>query len=51
MQLKLTGRRSGVFAVKFEHISHRFLVLIVNFEQVNIGWEHERPFPSKGTEI
>ena len=29
-------RRSGVFIVNFEHISH--LVLIVNFEQVNANW-------------
>ena len=30
-------RRSGVFIVNFEHISH--LVSIVNFEQVNASWE------------
>ena len=31
--------RSGVFIVNFEHISHLDLVfLIVNFEQVNTGW-------------
>ena len=29
-------RRSGVFIVKFEHISHLFLVTIVEFEQVNM---------------
>ena len=29
-------RRSGVFIVNLEHISH--LVSIVNFEQVNAGW-------------
>ena len=31
-------RRSGIFIVNFEHISHR--VSIVNFQQVNVGWEH-----------
>ena len=33
-------RRFGVFIVNFEHISHLcFSVSIVNFEQVNAGWE------------
>ena len=32
-------RRSGVFIANFEHISH--LVSVVNFEQVNGGWEKE----------
>ena len=33
-------RRSGIFIVNFEHISHLFLVfLIVNFKQVNAGWD------------
>ena len=33
-------RRSGVFIVNFEHISHPpcSSVSIVNFEQVNAGW-------------
>ena len=32
-------RRSGVFIVTFEHISHLVLVfLFVNFEQVNVNW-------------
>ena len=31
-------RRSVVFIVNFEHISHFVLVSIVNFEQVNVGW-------------
>ena len=30
-------RRSGVFIVNFEHISHRFRVSNVNFEHVNAG--------------
>ena len=30
-------RRSGVFIVNFEHISH-LISHIVNFEQVNAGW-------------
>ena len=33
-------RRSGVFIVNFEHISHPFSsVYIVDFEQVNVSWE------------
>ena len=35
-------RRTGVFIVNFEHISH--LVLIVNFEQVNAGWDSVKYF-------
>ena len=32
-------RRSGVFIVNFNHISHPFFsVSIVNFEQVNVSW-------------
>ena len=32
-------RRSGVFIVNFEHISHLFSsVSIVNFQHVNAGW-------------
>ena len=32
-------RRSGVFIVNFEHISHPFpMFLIVDFEQVNVRW-------------
>ena len=32
-------RRSDVFIVSFENISHLVLVFfIVNFEQVNVGW-------------
>ena len=30
-------RRSGVFIVNIEHISHLSSALIVNFEQVNVG--------------
>ena len=30
-----------IFIVNFEHISHLVLLfLLVNFEQVNAGWEH-----------
>ena len=37
-------RRSGVFVVNFEHISHLALVfLIANFKQVNAGWDCLRP--------
>ena len=33
-------RRSGVFNVNFEHISHFVLVfLFLTFEQVNAGWD------------
>ena len=33
-------RRSGVFIVSFEHISHVVLMLLsLTFEQVNAGWE------------
>ena len=32
-------RRSGVFIVNFEHISHLFpSVFVVDFEQVNVVW-------------
>ena len=31
-------RRSGVFIVNFEHISH--LAVSINFEQVNASWKH-----------
>ena len=32
-------RRSGVFIVNFEHISHHFFsISIVNFEHVITGW-------------
>ena len=34
---KTLERRSGVFIVNFEHVSHLFLVSIVDFEQVNIS--------------
>ena len=38
-----TTRRSGVFIVNFEHISHIALVFsIFGFEQVNVSWEEER---------
>ena len=38
--LKRNWRRFGVFIVNFEHISHRCSsVSIVNFEQVNAGWD------------
>ena len=32
-------RRSGVFAVNFQHISKIVLVFIVVFEQVNAWWD------------
>ena len=33
-------RRSGVFIVNFEHISHLVLMgFFVNFEQENAGWD------------
>ena len=33
------GRRSGVFIINFEHISHLFSsVSTVDFEQVNVSW-------------
>ena len=32
-------RRSGVFFVNFEHISQFFLVFLLNFKHVNVGWE------------
>ena len=33
-------RRSGVFIVNFEHISHLLLVfLLLTFEQVNVCWD------------
>ena len=31
--------RSGVFIVNIEHISQRFSVSIVYFEQVNVWWD------------
>ena len=39
-------RRSGIFIVNFEHISHLVLVFehishLVNFKQVNAGWDWE----------
>ena len=30
-------RRSGVFIVNFEHISHRFLVSVVEFKQAHVS--------------
>ena len=36
---RLQWRCSGVFTVKFEHISHLNIVFIVHFEQVNVSWE------------
>ena len=32
-------RRFSAFIVNFEHISQLVLVSIVNFEQVNAGWD------------
>ena len=32
-------RRSGVFIVSFEHISHLILVLLVIFDHINAGWK------------
>ena len=38
-------RRSGVFSVNFGHISHLFPGFsIVDFEQVNVGWNHPANF-------
>ena len=34
---KSLRRRSGAFNVNFDDISHLFLVLIVDFEQVNVS--------------
>ena len=34
---KSLRRRSGAFNVNFDHISHLFLVFIVDFEQVNVS--------------
>ena len=34
-------RRSGVFIINFEHISHLFLVSIVNFEHEITDWDCE----------
>ena len=31
-------RRSGVFIVNFEHISHLVLVFLYNFEHLIAGW-------------
>ena len=31
-------RRSGVFIVNFEHVSHLFTASIFDFEQLNVGW-------------
>ena len=30
--------RSGVLIVSFKHISHHSLVLLVDFEQINVSW-------------
>ena len=32
-------RRSGIFIVNFEYISHHFLVFLVAFEQINAAWK------------
>ena len=32
-------RRSGIFIVNFEHFTPSSTVSIVNFEQVNAGWD------------
>ena len=36
--VRRSQRRSGVFNVNFEHLSHTALVSITEFKQVNIGW-------------
>ena len=36
-----TTRRSGIFMVNFEHFTTCSIVSIVNFEQVNTGWDIE----------
>ena len=39
---KLTIKIPGIFIVNFEHISHLCSgVCIVNFEQVNAGWDSD----------
>ena len=35
-------RRSGVFIVSFEHISHLILVLLVIFDHINAGWKRSQ---------
>ena len=47
---KTPERRSGVFIVNFEHISHLFLVSIVDFERVNISWE-DNQHPGNGHDL
>ena len=41
-------RRSGVFIVNFEYISHLASVSIVNFEQINAGWVATWPLEFRG---
>ena len=38
--LKCQWRRSGVFIVNFEYISHLVLVFVINFVQVIAGWAY-----------
>ena len=40
LTIKTLQRRSGVFIVNFEHISHLVRVAIVDFKQVNAGREN-----------
>ena len=35
---KSTIKTTGVFIVNFQHLSH-LVLLLVNFEQVNAGWD------------
>ena len=43
-------RLSGVFIVNFKHILHLVLVFIVNFEQVNTGWDNVIPWQNKNVQ-
>ena len=41
-------RTTGIFIVNFENISHLALMFpIVNFEQVNAGWETDKGYSKK----
>ena len=43
-KVNIQWRRSGLFIVNFEHISHLFSsASIIDFEQVNVSWvKHPR---------
>ena len=38
------GQQQDAFAVNFEHISHLCLVSIIEFEEVNVGWNIQKNF-------